>query len=65
MGSYTGLPASTATTATIRPGAAGEPSSPEDNKNIKKEYSFDMEVLMGDAVGNVRNVTVSIANPAG
>ena len=47
---FSGMPASAATT--IRP-AIVEPSSPEDDSNIKDDMEMDMKILMGDAVGNV------------
>ena len=47
---FAGLPASS--TTTIRPDVV-EPSSPEDDTNLKESLYIDMKGLMGDAVGNV------------
>ncbi|KAI0674045.1 hypothetical protein C8Q78DRAFT_1143275 [Trametes maxima] len=59
MGShpFPGMPGST---ATIRPGI-GEPSSPEDGTNLKRDFQIGMQRLTGDAVGNYRLGEMSIS----
>ncbi|KAI0635452.1 hypothetical protein C8Q77DRAFT_1217270 [Trametes polyzona] len=51
MGShpFPGMPGST---ATIRPDAVGPPS-PEDGSNLKSSLQINMEMVMGDAIGNM------------
>ena len=54
---FPGMPASVA--ATIRPEMA-EPSSPEDGTNLKSSLQIDMKLHMGDAVGNVSHLSLSL-----
>ena len=54
---FSGMPASVA--ATIRPEMI-EPSSPEDGTNLKSSLQIDMKLHMGDAVGNVSLVSLSL-----